>query len=276
MSIEFDLGEGSVTQILRAMQRIFNALMALFLLTLFSLFGFVSGAHAGPVVEDGPSNSVGSLAAFQATALANVNNDRDLELFLASPGQGLPGAIMDDSQFQWANLNSLQITYDPGSNSLSAAVSNPFNNAVLVIANLTADLTVGSSTIEFINLNTIDISISEQNAVNSRIINLLDLAINGVDVAGNNDLISTGSFSQFHISNIDLTQPFTFTAVIELSGNFNNSINNSIDLLFGFEVPVPINGPKGLILFCFALSALMLARWWQRSNISHSMHLALG
>jgi hypothetical protein len=258
------------------MRRISDALIALPLLALFSLFGVFSTALAAPIVETGPSNSLVSLATFQATALANANNDKDLELFLASPDQGLPGAIVDSSQFQWANLNSLQVSYDPGSNTLTTSVSNTMNSAVLAIANLTADLVVGSSTIEFVNLNTIDISISEQNAVNTRIINLLDLAINGVDVAENKDLISMGSFSQFHISGIDLGQFFTFTALIELSGNFNNSTNNSIDLLFGFEVPVPISGPKGLLLFAFAICGLLGMRWWQKSDISYSMHLALG
>lgn len=233
-------------QLLLALRRRFGAV---FVSLLFAFFLLVNDGHAGPVVDFGASDSVGTLAQFEATAFQNASNDRQQELFLVSPNVGAPATVGDSDQFTWAGLNSLLIDYDPVNNVLTASVFNFFSSSTLVLASLGATLDVNGTPIEFMDLNVLDIAIGKQNANNSRILNLLDVTINGTPVAGGNDLLGLGALSQFHISGIDLTQPFTFTALIEVNGNFNNSNNNFIDILFGFEIPVPINAPSVGLLF---------------------------
>ena len=242
-------------------------------LALLSLFfcagGVLAPAFSAPIIEVGPSNSLGTLLEFRATAFRNARNDPTPEITIASPQIGQFLNDQDDAQFRWAGLNDLVITVDPTTNSFSATLTNQRNSQTVILTNLTQTLTINGSTIEIGDLNTIDITIMKQNA--NRTVNLLDLLINGMSPVGGDDIIGTGNFSQFHLGDLDFSQLFTVTATVELAGGFNNSLNNLIGIFIGFEEPVPVSAPSIAAIQALALCCLMLLV--QRKRVSRLLLL---
>lgn len=237
--------------------RYIKVVFSLALLFLFVCTGsFFTSVEAAPVIEAGPSNSLGTLLEFRATAFRNDRDDPRAEVTIASPEIDQFNNDQADGQFAWAGFNDLTLIVDPTTNSFSATLTNQRNSQTLILANLTNVLTINGSTIEIGDLNTIDIVIEKQNA--NRTINLLDLLINGMSPAGGDDIIGVGNFSQFHLGDLDFSQLFTVTATIELAGGFNNSLNNQIGIFVGFEEPVPVSAPSVLGIQALAFCCLML------------------
>lgn len=228
-------------------------------------------AAAGPIVQGGASDAVGSTLGFEATSFLNGAGFAGIldalffpELFLATPAVGQQG-LQDTSHFIWGRQNDLALVFDPRTNSISVSITNRQTGATSMVSlqNLDTVLDVNGTPIEISELNVLDISFELENPAST--ISLLDIMINGAPPGGGNDLISMGALTEFHIGEIDLTQVFTLEATIELNGEFDLIFADALGFAFGFEIPVVVNGPAVWPIFSSASLYLFICQRRRRS-----------
>lgn len=201
----------------------------LFALALMLMMG---AAQAVPIV----SSSINAGATLVgAVRYRSFSNSGGQEIYEGIPDLGV-AANRTARDINWvAGDNSITFTYDALTDRLSTSVTNS-NGTYSLDDNAAFDYATGTPFINYLQINVVDRSTASQ-------VDFNNVVLNGASLGS---FVGDNAFADYGITNINLTNGFTLTGIINLAGTFSSSQElNRVDVLFGYDrtAPVPNDEP---------------------------------
>ncbi len=185
-----------------------------------------AGAAAALTVSTGNNVTDPLLMGARFRSLANTGGE---EVYVGNPDLGV-AANRNATDLNWVSGdNDFVLTYDAGTDTLTADVSNTSASSPYSVS--FANALGGSNP----GLNTILLQVVNRNAGSE--VQLNDLVVAGLPVGDFAPGSNTG-FQEWTLTDAPITGSFTVTGTLNLSGPFSNSQEAS-RVEFGFAVPEP-------------------------------------
>lgn len=182
------------------------------------------------------SGTVENLLGVRYRNVRNVNSTQSQGLFVGIPdlGSNRSGSRVDQSlNYGTSGSYTFSITYNPALNTFTTVTTIGAGNTTTTLNNVSSRLTSDGKTATAPTINYFGLAVRTNNSAST--IRVSNLVIEGLPYTGNYQRSNDDGESQWYTINTALTNGFTITGTVTLSGNFSNSTEGQrIQFFFGY------------------------------------------
>jgi hypothetical protein len=207
-----------------------------FVVAVFATFISAQSINAQQLIAGTFSGTVENLLGVRYRNVRNVNTNQTQALFVGIPdlGSSRSGSRVDDAlNYGTSGSYTFSITYNPALNTFTTVTTIGAGTTTTTLNNVSSRLTSDGKTATAPTINYFGLAVRTQNG--SSTIRVSNLVIEGIPFTGNYERSNDNGESQWYTINTSLTNGFTITGTVTLSGSFSNSTEGQrIQFFFGY------------------------------------------
>ncbi len=206
------------------------------LVVLFATITFSQGINAQQLLSGTLPGTVESLLGVRYRNVRNQNSTQSQGLFVGIPdlGSNRSGSRVDQSlNYGTSGTYTFSITYNPALNTFTTVTTIGAGVTTTTLNNVSTRLTTDGKIAAPSTINYFGLTVRTNNSAST--IRVSNLVIEGIPFTGNYERSNDDGESQWYTINTALTNGFTVTGTVTLSGNFSNSAEGQrIQFFFGY------------------------------------------
>lgn len=206
-----------------------------FVVVLLISFTFSQSINAQQLIAGTFPGTVENIMGVRYRNVRTVNASQSQAIFVGIPdlGSNRSGSRVDQSlNYGTSGTYTFSITYNPSLNTFTTVTTIDAGTTTTTLTNVSNRLTTDGKSAAPSAINYFGLTVRTGNSASA--IRVSNLVIEGLPFTGNYERRNDGGESQWYTINAALTNGFTVTGTVTLSGNFsNNTEGQRIQFFFG-------------------------------------------